>query len=130
MALGNEPCALADEPHLPPDAACAYVAINDFDGDGSNDRLYTYVLQDRGYARARLASGRVTAPLDLGTGAGTRLVRAADVDSDGRAEARVITGSGPVTLEMADDTHRLHAVCRSGDGELHEEPVRACKAAT
>ena len=110
MALGNEPCALADEPYLPPDAACAYVAIDDFDGDGSNDRFYTYVLQERGYARARLASNRVTPPLDLGTGARTRLVGAADVDSDGRAEARVITGSGPVTLEIADETDRLRMV--------------------
>lgn len=101
LALGNEPCDLADEPYLPPAAACGYVVINDFDGDGSNDRFYTYVLRDRAYARLRLGAGAVTPPLRLASGARTRVERATDLDSDGRAEAHLTTGSGALTIELA-----------------------------
>jgi hypothetical protein len=101
LALGNEPCDLAGEPYLPARAACGYVAINDFDGDGSNDRFYTYVVRGRAFARLRLAAGGVTPPLGLASGLRTRLLRAADLDSDGRAEALVTTGSGPITLELS-----------------------------
>jgi hypothetical protein len=77
------------------------VAINDFDGDGSNDRFYTYVVRGRGFARLRLGAGGITPPLRLASGVRTRLLRAADLDSDGRAEAHVTTGSGPITLELS-----------------------------
>jgi hypothetical protein len=104
VALGNEPCDLAGEPHLPARAACGYVAINDFDGDGSNDRFYTYVLGRRAFARLRLDRGPATSPIPLGSGIRTRVVGAADVDSDGRAEARVVRASGTITLELRDGT--------------------------
>jgi hypothetical protein len=104
LALGNEPCDLADEPYLPARAACGYVAINDFDGDGSNDRFYTYVVRGRAFARLRLAAGVATPSLRLATGVRTHLLRAADLDSDGRAEAQVTTGSGPISLELIHGT--------------------------
>jgi hypothetical protein len=101
LALGNEPCDLAGEPYLPARAVCGYVAINDFDGDGSNDRFYTYVVRERAFARLRLGAGGVTPPLRLASGVRTRVLRAGDLDSDGRAEAHVTTGSGPIALELS-----------------------------
>lgn len=80
------------------------MAINDFDGDGSNDRFYTYVVRGHAFARLRLAAGVATPSLRLATGVRTRLLRAADLDSDGRAEAQVTTGSGPIRLELIHGT--------------------------
>jgi hypothetical protein len=91
------PCT---EPVAVPDGASALTArTGDVDGDGRDDALRSFLVDDAWFLQVEVASGYGT-ELELPTSGGPAvgLVGAADVDGDGAEEIWVRVGSGASTV--------------------------------
>lgn len=84
---------------VPADAAAVTEAPADVDGDGADDQLRTFLLDETWVLQVEVAAGG-GAELEMGQSGqgGMGLVGGADVDGDDRAEVWVRVGSGASTV--------------------------------